>query len=48
MKARADDRRSAVEFSVGDRVWLSTANLPVKEGSRKLAAKWCGPFVIEA
>ncbi len=29
-------------------MWLSTQNLPLKHDSRKLAAKWAGPFRIAA
>ena len=47
MKLRADASRQAVEFQVGEKVWLSTGHLPVLEGSRKLAARWIGPFKIE-
>lgn len=29
-------------------VWLSTAHLPLREGVRKLAARWAGPFRVRA
>jgi hypothetical protein len=49
MKRTADRiRRDGVLHAVGDKVWLSTKNLPLKVGTRKLAAIWAGPFrVIE-
>ena len=34
--------------AVDDKVWLSTKNLPLKLGTRKLAAIWAGPFVIRS
>lgn len=48
MKAAADARRRTSEFYVGQQVWLSSAHLPLKAGTRKLAAKWAGPFPIQA
>jgi hypothetical protein len=30
------------------KVWLSTKNLPLKLGTRKLAAIWAGPFRVMA
>ncbi len=48
MKRQADGRRRASSFLVGDKVWLSTQNLPLKHGSRKLASRWTGPFRITA
>lgn len=41
-------KRRAVDFNVGSKVWLSTAHLPVKLGTRKLCAKWAGPFPVLA
>lgn len=43
----ANRRRRAVEYAVGDLVWLKTdhLHLPSTE-SRKLAPKWVGPFPI--
>lgn len=41
----ANARRRDVSFAVGDKVWLSTVNLPLK-GPRKLAPKWYGPCTI--
>ena len=46
MEAQADRRRQDGEFAVGQRVWLSTAHLPLREGTRKLAERWVGPYPI--
>ncbi|MCX6042642.1 MAG: RNase H-like domain-containing protein, partial [Caldilinea sp.] len=43
----ANTRRRDVSFDIGDKVWLSTVNLPLK-GPRKLAPKWYGPCTIVA
>ncbi len=48
MEGVANPKRRDLAFAVGDRVWLSSAHLPVKIGARKLAAKWAGPFAVEA
>jgi len=42
----ANRARRDLSFAVGDRVWLSTKNLPLRTGTRKLAAIWARPFVI--
>lgn len=47
MEDVANPRRRPESFQVGAKVWLSTAHLPVHSGARKLAAKFCGPFVVE-
>lgn len=39
-------RRDGDSYVVGDKVWLSTKNLPLKVGTRKLAAIWAGPFEV--
>uniref|UniRef100_A0A3B3H4X2 Gypsy retrotransposon integrase-like protein 1 n=1 Tax=Oryzias latipes TaxID=8090 RepID=A0A3B3H4X2_ORYLA len=45
--AVANRRRSAApEYKVGDRVWLSSANVPLKGGSRKLQPRYIGPYTI--
>ena len=46
MKAHEDQRRRDAELAVGMKVWLSTQNLPLRQGTRKLAPKWTGPFTI--
>ena len=42
-----DCKRVPLEFSVGDKVLLSTKHLQV-EGTRKLQARFIGPFTVEA
>ncbi len=32
--------------AVEEKVWLATKNLPLKLGTRKLAAIWAGPFKV--
>ena len=44
MKLQADKGRRPSALSVGAQVWLSTAHLPLKDGVRKLAERWTGPF----
>ena len=48
MAEYANKSRLPHEFAVNDKVWLSTKNLSIEEGSgsRKLHPKFCGPFVI--
>jgi hypothetical protein len=48
MKKGTDHSRRHAEFEVGQKVWLSTAHLPLREGMRKVAARWAGPFPIRA
>ncbi len=48
MKLQADGHRRETTLAVGQRVWLATHHLPLKVGTRKLAAKWAGPFTITA
>ena len=46
-KTFADQHRREQQFQVGDKVWLSTANLNMPTGiSRKLTQKQIGPFPI--
>jgi hypothetical protein len=46
MKQRADPKRRDVHFAPGDRVMLSMRNIKFKSGTRKLHARWTGPFTI--
>ena len=49
MATYANRKRRDVEVKVGARAWLSTEHLKLAPGlSRKLAAKWVGPFEVEA
>ena len=44
-----DNNRTDKQFAVGDKVLLSTVNLALKilrNGTRKLAPKWVGPFNV--
>ena len=47
MTVQANKRRCAVNVSVGSKAWLSTEHLKLAPGlTRKLAAKWAGPFPV--
>ena len=44
-----DAHRSELQFNVGDKVWLSSRNIPVQGlGARKLYPLWIGPFPVTA
>ena len=50
-KKSADKRRRAVEYNVGDKVWLSTAHILLQgnkelDRSMKFGAKFIGPFEV--
>lgn len=46
-KVYAEQKRSFVEFEVGDEVLLSTEIIPLKNvGTRKLLMKWMGAFKV--
>ena len=46
MQRMANRARRDLEFSVDDLAWLSTKNLPLRAGTRKLAALFAGPFRV--
>jgi hypothetical protein len=46
MQRMANRARRDLEFSVDDMAWLSTKNLPLRSGTRKLAALFAGPFRV--
>ena len=47
MSIHANKCRRAVDVSVGSKAWLSTEHLILAPGlTRKLAAKWAGPFPV--
>ena len=46
MEGVANPKRRAVAHAVGDRVWLSSAHLPIRSGARKLSSRWAGPFAV--
>jgi len=46
MERVANVSRRDMSHKVGDQVWLATKNLPLKLGTRKLAAIWAGPFEV--
>ena len=47
MTVQANKHRRAVDISVGSKAWLSTEHLKLAPGlTRKLAAKWAGPFPV--
>ena len=47
MKRQYDKKRQAAEeYKAGDKVWLDATNLPLEQGTRKLAPKRVGPFEV--
>lgn len=47
MSGVANPHRRDVQFAEGQKVWLSSAHLPLRVGARKLASRWAGPFTVE-
>ena len=47
MRQATNPHRRAIDWQAGDKVYLSTRNLKTARPSRKLAAKWEGPFQIK-
>ena len=46
-KKHYDARHRELQFNVGDKVWLSSTNVPIVTiGTRKLYPLWLGPFPI--
>ena len=47
MIRRSSNKHGSLKFAVGDLVWIKTVNFQLpSELSRKLAAKWLGPYPI--
>ncbi|ELR08855.1 hypothetical protein GMDG_08665 [Pseudogymnoascus destructans 20631-21] len=46
MSKHANRRRRAIDWDVGDRVYLSTKNLKNSRPSRKLGQQWVGPYTV--
>ena len=47
MKEQADRRRRpAPTYRVGQRMWLSTKDIPIRGGTKKLAPQYVGPFTV--
>ncbi len=40
------NHQAALEYKVGDRVWLSLQNYSLDHPMKKLDHKWAGPFLI--
>jgi hypothetical protein len=48
METQANKKRRDIQFAVGDWSWLKTDHLVLPPSlSRKLAAKWIGPYQIK-
>lgn len=48
MAGLANQSRRPLSFHPGEKAWLSTRYLPVRLGTRKLCAKWAGPYPVVA
>ena len=41
-------RTAAPEYTVGQQVWLSTADIPIQASSKKLQPRYIGPYPVES
>lgn len=46
MQRMANRARREIAFALDDLAWLSTKNLPLRAGTRKLASLFAGPFRV--
>ena len=46
MEQAANRHRRAEDFTPGEQVWLSTRHLPLRLGTKKLAARFAGPYRV--
>ena len=46
MRSAVNRHRRPVDWDIGDMVFLDTKNMAIDRPSRKLAAKWEGPFKV--
>ena len=46
MTKATERARHDVHHEIGNLVWLATKHLPLRVGTKKLAAIWTGPFKI--
>ena len=47
MKLNADKHQSAaLDYTIGQQVWLATKNLQLTHASHKLTERWLGPYTI--
>ncbi len=46
MEQAANRHRRPEEFHPGDRAWLSTSHLPLRLGTKKLSARFAGPYPV--
>lgn len=46
MRSAVNRHRRPIDWDIGDMVFLDTKNLAIDRPSRKLAARWEGPFKV--